>query len=160
MIDEKGRLFGKVNIVDLIIVIIVLAAAAFIGMRLFGPESEIANTEKVRITMFCEESPVYVTDQLEAGCEAWDAENQVTLGVLQSWTLGDSKSAVTDEKGEVVEISRSGYHSVTLVCEGEGVVGSHGVTIGNALYAIGQSASVYFGDCKLFLDISGIEVIS
>ena len=109
--------------------------------------------------MFCEESPVYVTDQLEAGCEAWDAENQVTIGTLKDWTLGESKSAVTDITGEVVEISREGYHSVTLVCEGEGVVGSHGVTIGSTLYAIGQSASIYFGDCKLFLDISGIEVI-
>ena len=47
MIDEKGRLFGKVNIVDLIIIVIVLAAAAFIGMKLLGPESEVANTQKV-----------------------------------------------------------------------------------------------------------------
>lgn len=39
MIDEKGRLFGKVNIVDLIIVIIIIAAAAFIGMKLFGPKA-------------------------------------------------------------------------------------------------------------------------
>ena len=43
--------------------------------------------------------------------------------------------------------------------EGEGVVSDHGVTIGNTLYANGQSASVYFGDCKLFLDIADIEVI-
>ena len=57
MIDEKGRLFGKVNIVDLIIVIIIIAAAAFIGMKLFGPESTTANTENVRITLFCEETP-------------------------------------------------------------------------------------------------------
>ena len=159
MIDEKGRLFGKVNIVDLIIVIIVLAAAVFIGMRLFGPESEIANTQNVRITMFCEETPDFVADQLEAGSEAWDAENQVTLGTLVDWTLGDSKSAVTDETGKVVEISRSGYNSVRLTVEGEGVVSYHGVTIGNTLYANGQSASVYFGDCKLFLDIADIEVI-
>lgn len=159
MIDEKGRLFGKVNIVDLIIVVIILAAAAFIGMKLLGPESEIANTQKVRITMFCEETPDFVAAQLEEGAEAWDAANQVTLGTLKSWTLGDSKSAVTDITGEVVEISRSGYNSVTLVCEGEGVVSDHGVTIGSTLYANGQSASVYFGDCKLFLDIADIEVI-
>ena len=31
MIDEKGRLFGKVNIVDLLIILIVLAAAALLG---------------------------------------------------------------------------------------------------------------------------------
>ena len=159
MIDEKGRLFGKVNIVDLIIVIIIIAAAAFIGMKLFGPESTTANTEDVRITLFCEETPTFVADQLEAGVEAWDSENQVTLGKLVDWTLGDSQSAVTDANGNVVEIARSGYNSVRLTVEGEGVVSDHGVTIGNTLYANGQSASVYFGDCKLFLDIADIEVI-
>ena len=159
MIDEKGRLFGKVNIVDLIIVIIIIAAAAFIGMKLFGPESTTANTENVRITLFCEETPTFVADQLEAGVEAWDSENQVTLGTLVDWTLGDSQSAVTDANGNVVEIARSGYNSVRLTVEGEGVVSDHGVTIGNTLYANGQSASVYFGDCKLFLDIADIEVI-
>ena len=134
MIDEKGRLFGKVNIVDLIIVIIIIAAAAFIGMKLFGPESTTANTENVRITLFCEETPTFVADQLEAGVEAWDSENQVTLGTLVDWTLGDSQSAVTDANGNVVEIARSGYNSVRLTVEGTGVVSSRGVTIGGILY--------------------------
>lgn len=159
MIDEKGRLFGKVNIVDLIIVLIIIAAGAFIGMKLFGPESTVANTENVRITLFCEETPTFVADQLEAGSEAWDSENQVTLGKLVDWTLGDSQSAVTDANGNVVEIARSGYNSVKLIVEGTGVVSSRGVTIGGILYANGQSASVYFGDCKLFLDVADIEVM-
>lgn len=159
MIDEKGRLFGKVNIVDLIIVIIILAAAAFVGMKFFGPESTVANTQNVRITMFCDESPTYVVEQLEAGSEAWDSSNQVVLGTLKEWTTGDSMSAITDAEGNVVEISREGYRSVRLVCEGTGIVSDHGVTIGGVLYANGQSASVYFGDCKLYLDIADIEVI-
>ncbi len=159
MIDEKGRLFGKVNIVDLLIIVIVLAAAAFIGMKVLGPDSTAANTQNVRITMFCEESPTFVVDQLEAGCEAWDSANQVTLGTLVDWTTGDSMSAITDANGEVVEIAREGYRSVRLVCEGTGVVSDRGVTIGGVLYGVGQSASVYFGNCKLFLDIAGIEVI-
>lgn len=61
--------------------------------------------------------------------------------------------------GNVVEIARSGYNSVRLTVEGTGVVSSRGVTIGGILYGNGQSASVYFGDCKLFLDVADIEVI-
>ena len=159
MIDEKGRLFGKVNIVDLIIVIIIVAAAVFVGTKFLGPKSDVANTQTVRITMFCDESPVYVVDQLEAGSEVWDSSNQVVLGTLKEWTTGDSMSAVTDDEGNVVEIARDGYCSVRLVCEGTGIVGSQGVTIGGVLYGNGQSASVYFGDCKLYLDIADIEVI-
>ena len=139
MIDEKGRLFGKVNIVDLLIVIIILAAGAFLGMKLLGPDSAVANTQKVRVTLYC--------------------ENNVTLGYLTDWRTGDSKSAVTDVTGKVVEITREDYCSATLVCEGEGVMGTHGVTIGGTLYGAGQSMSVYFNDCKLFLRVQSIEVI-
>ena len=118
MIDEKGRLFGKVNIVDLLIVIIILAAGAFLGMKLLGPDSAVANTQKVRVTLYCEETPNYVAEQLEAGAEVWDSENNVTLGYLTDWRTGDSKSAVTDVTGKVVEITREDYFSATLVCEG------------------------------------------
>ena len=66
---------------------------------------------------------------------------------------------VTDVTGKVVEITREDYCSATLVCEGEGVMGTHGVTIGGTLYGAGQSMSVYFNDCKLFLRVQSIEVI-
>ena len=32
MLDEKGRLFGKINIVDLLIVLVLIAAVAFCGL--------------------------------------------------------------------------------------------------------------------------------
>ena len=157
MLDNKGRLFGKVNIVDLLIVIIIIAAGIFLGRLLFGPESTIAQTEKMRITLYCEETPDYVAEQLTAGDEAWDSENNVTLGTLVDWRTGESKSAVTDITGQVVEISREDYCSVTLTVEGDGVIGDHGVTINGTLYAAGHSMSVYFGDCKLFLKVRSIE---
>lgn len=158
MIDEKGRLFGKVNIVDLLIIIIVVAVVAFLGYRFFGPSSDVANTEKVTLTLYCEESADYVVDQLEAGCEVWDSENNVTLGTLREWRVGDSKSYVTDANGNVVQLSLDGYCSATLIVDAEGVVSDRGVTIGGTLYGVGQSSSVYFGDCKIFLRVQNIEV--
>ena len=92
MIDEKGRLFGKVNIVDLLIILIVLAAAAFLGYRFLGPNSNVANTEPVRLTLYCEESADYAVEQLTEGAEAWDSENNIILGTLTDWRVGDSKS--------------------------------------------------------------------
>lgn len=157
MLDNKGRLFGKVNIVDLLIVIIIVAAGIFLGKMLFGPESTIAQTQKVQLTLYCEETPNYVAEQLKEGSEAWDAENNVTLGTLTEWRTGESKSAVTDITGQVVEISREDYCSVTLMVDGDGVIGDHGVTINGTLYAAGQSMSVYFGDCKLFLKVRSVE---
>ena len=37
MIDEKGRLFGKINIVDLLVILVVMVAAVVLGMKFLKP---------------------------------------------------------------------------------------------------------------------------
>ena len=37
MIDEKGRLFGKINIVDLLVILVVIIAAAVLGVKFLKP---------------------------------------------------------------------------------------------------------------------------
>lgn len=39
MIDEKGRLFGKINIVDLLVILVVVIAAVVLGMKFLRPGS-------------------------------------------------------------------------------------------------------------------------
>ena len=36
MVDEKGRLFGKINIIDLLVIVVVLIVAVALGIRLLG----------------------------------------------------------------------------------------------------------------------------
>ena len=36
MIDEKGRLFGKLNIVDLLVILVVLVAVVVLGVKFLG----------------------------------------------------------------------------------------------------------------------------
>ena len=36
MLDEKGRLFGKINIIDLLVVLLVLVVAAVVAIKLLG----------------------------------------------------------------------------------------------------------------------------
>lgn len=39
MIDEKGRLFGKINIVDLLVILVIIIAAAVLGVKFLKPGS-------------------------------------------------------------------------------------------------------------------------
>ena len=36
LVDEKGKLFGKLNIVDLLVIVVIVAAAALLAMKLLG----------------------------------------------------------------------------------------------------------------------------
>ena len=46
MIDEKGRLFGKINIVDLLVILVIIIAAAVLGIKFLGPDSSVAINPK------------------------------------------------------------------------------------------------------------------
>lgn len=47
MIDEKGRLFGKINIVDLLVILVVLIAAVVLGLKFLKPNLAGGELENV-----------------------------------------------------------------------------------------------------------------
>jgi hypothetical protein len=51
LMDEKGRLFGKVNIVDLLVVLLVIVVAVVLAVKLTGGDSAVADSgEDVTLT--------------------------------------------------------------------------------------------------------------
>ena len=50
MMDEKGRLFGKINLVDLLIIVVVIIVAAVVGVKFLGGGESAINHSKTHIT--------------------------------------------------------------------------------------------------------------
>ena len=44
LIDEKGRLFGKINLIDLLVVILIVAVIAAVAWKLGGRKAAAAVT--------------------------------------------------------------------------------------------------------------------
>lgn len=44
MIDEKGRLFGKINIVDLLVILVILVAAVVLCVKFLGPRAAVGGS--------------------------------------------------------------------------------------------------------------------
>lgn len=51
VIDERGKLFGKLNIIDLLVVLFILAALAVVGTKVLGGGGESAATTKLTYTV-------------------------------------------------------------------------------------------------------------
>ena len=50
IINEKGKLFGVVNIVDLLVLLAVIAVAVGVGYKLFAPQIADATAKQVPMT--------------------------------------------------------------------------------------------------------------
>ncbi len=157
MIDEKGKLFGKINIVDLIILIIVLAAVAYLGFTLLGPEGTVTGTDTVTLSFYLEECPAYVVDSLNVGDTVWDSSDNVVLGTVKDWEATDFYIFIADNNGHSVQVVDVNNNKLELNVTATGVLEEHGIRIGGTLYGVGHSLTIYAGHAKLFLKVSGIE---
>lgn len=157
---KDGKLFGKINIIDFVIVLIVLAAVVFVAMKVVDKGNETAELSQVRISFYADEVPEYVANVLEVGTSVLDSTEDVTLGTVESFEVGAPVGYETDTKGEIQSVVREGYNSVTISALAEGELTEHGITIGGVLYGVGHTLTIYAGKAKLYLKVSGIEAVA
>ena len=156
MIDEKGRLFGKINIVDLLIIIIILAAVCFVGIRYIIPKPQDP-TEKFELLLYCHDTPKFTAEQIEVGSRVWDQSYDVVLGTVKSFEILPLMDAVTGQDGKLHSIESDWLCSVTMVLDAEGVRDEFGVRINGSLYGSGHTMTVYAGDAKMYLKVQEIR---
>ena len=158
MIDKDGNIKGKVNIVDIFIVIILLAIAAFVGYRFLSPEDTDAdNTEPVIIQFTSSEVNDYTVEQLETGVPVLDGNANKALGTAVDFTVGDATATYVTDSGKVVLTEIPETKSVVITIEGAGEMDGNGLLIDGTRYGIGHSTVVFVGKCRLSGKISGID---
>ena len=68
IIDEKGRLFGKINLIDLLVLILAIAVVLAVGWKLVGKKAAASvsdNSHELRFTVLFEDQPVEVAEFAE-----------------------------------------------------------------------------------------------
>lgn len=92
VIDEKGRLFGKVNLIDLLVVLIIVLAAAALLWKFAGNKAVEAVSAKPKTATFT----VLVQDVPEEVCEF--AQTQIGQQLTNSGKLLDGTVTAVEQK--------------------------------------------------------------
>ena len=159
MLDKNGRLFGKINLIDFIIILVFIALLAFVGLRIVSSQRAADSLKTIRISFFSEEVPNFVLDYTIPGSLVKDNTHQVVIGVLESFEIGAPLAYITDIDGVVRMVSREGYSSVSLSVLATAEIGPFGATIDGVLYSVGQTLVVFSGHARFWARVSGIEII-
>lgn len=157
MIDNNGKIFGKVNLIDLIIILILVALVVLAVFKFAVPSEDDNMASQVKITLFCEETPSYVINYIKEGAPVLDTKEDITIGTVKNFEAGEPIGFETDKDGLMYEVTRANYNSVTIEVAANGDIGENGVTVDGVLYAVGHTMTIYAGQAKLYLRVSGIE---
>ncbi len=76
-LDNKGRLFGKLNLFDLLVILLILVGAVGMGTRLIQKEETALNYQKAVTQMELLECPEYVAAAFQVGDTLYEKEVEV-----------------------------------------------------------------------------------
>jgi hypothetical protein len=143
-LDRRGRIFGKVNIVDLLVLLVIVAVVVFAVVRM---TSDSPQTKKVtvQVTFTVEEvrqaTVKALTDALQTGGYVKD-DGGTKLGTLIDVVATPTIEAVPTAEGELKAVPSPVLSDVEIVVEGQGQISESTVNIGGVPMRVGKKVTL------------------
>lgn len=151
----------KFNLVDAIVLVVIIAVVAFVGMKFFsGDIGGTSASTQYKIKFYCEEVPSFAANVIQKGDPVTDDDKNSALGIVEEVTVGPSATYADTSNGETLLAPREGYNSVEVVAIVDAQEFQHGLMVNAAKYGVGHSLTIRVGKAKIFGRVSGIEKIN
>ncbi len=158
LIDKKGKVFGKINIIDLLLIIAIVAAVGLAGYKFLLKSEDISSDKNAVIKFYAEEVSDFVLDDtIHEGDVCSDVQTRAILGTVASVDINDSVCYAANSDGQWVKSSKPDFKSVMITAETKGTKFDHGIIIDSNKYYIGHSFTLAAGGAKIWLRVYDIE---
>lgn len=147
IINEKGRLFGIINPVDLVILLVVLLAAAGIGVKVFGAAEAAVEKDMVMatVTVQCRGAMPEIVAGIQNSNPVGQtllSNNATTQGTIKSVAYSDYMNIATTDKGEFLYKVDPIRKNLTFTIEAPVDRASNAPSIGAQEIRVGASFSI------------------
>lgn len=160
LIDEKGRLFGKVNIVDFIVVAVLVLGVLGVGYKFLSSSTSLfKKNEDVQIVFFNEDLPKYVADSIKVGDKVKDSVKNAVFGEVEDIDIKESIVFAANSEGVLMQTTRPEYISMTLTVKGKGIYTDTGVVFNNTDYYVGRSLELRAGNGVVWTRVKEIKKV-
>ena len=160
---RDGKIFGKVNIIDLFIVIGLIGAIGFVVLQFRGgggvPFLAQAEQREFYISFFAEEIEDFTVNAIEIGDVVIDSLRNVSLGTVTALDIRDARVWNADIYGNTVQSNKDGFSSIEITARLTAPPDPHGIMIAGNRYGVGHTVTIRAGRTTLTLRVSGLEEV-
>jgi len=145
MIDRDGKLFGKISIIDLAIILLVIAFGIGIYLK-FGVMDETRATQEDAPMSFqikYENTRDIIAENFQVGDTMYSGDG-AELGEITDIKSEPAVQSYNDLSGKVKKASLEDRYDITITIEGEGTYTSDGKFMLNRTYELNQGSNRYF----------------
>ena len=153
IIDEKGRLFGKISIIDVFVIILVLALGAAIYMRFFA-KNETAVTSEVEFTyqLKVESVRISTAENVRAGDKVFATDSGAYMGTITDVEVTNAVVELPKSDGTFAASETDARRDVVMTVQGAGII-SNGRYFADRNFEIAVNDKIDF--CTKYCDFEG-----
>jgi hypothetical protein len=162
VIDDRGRLFGKVNVVDILVLAVIVALAVFVGLRFSGTDA-VSTGESKPVTVTFMVQPAYegMLDAYEVLGELRDKEGRY-LGMIEKTEVGERNRVDVSGRDWAFTLDFAAPPVVTIYVSAQGNVSGDTVRIGSLAARVGAVVQLvgpgWEGEARILKVVQGEAV--
>lgn len=160
MLDEKGRLFGLVNIIDLTVVLVlllVLAAGAY--KFLYVNPTYQPELKTIRMELLVEEVRQPTVDAISVGDRVREKNSNGYFGTITGIRVEPAKEVVATAAGELVEAEIPGRYNLYLVLQAPAEVTEEHIRVAGQEVRIGYTPVIRTQTYQVETVVFGLEML-
>lgn len=162
IVDDKGRLFGKISLIDIfaVVVLVMVVAVVYLNFGLGTRPVATGPEQPVIITFFIPALENFTVEALEIGAPVENDTDGTFMGHVIGFEVGESISFMPDANGNEVASPMEGFSSVTIQSQVYGRFVDGTLLLGGNLYGSGTTVIIWAGRAKMMLQVSDITPVN
>lgn len=159
IIDKKGKLFGRINIIDLCVIVFVILAALVTYFKFnVSPKSSSAESNVVfEYTLKISDVREFTAKQFEKGDNIYDDETGKFIGQITNVEMNDAEGFVLKTDGTYSKTIKPERYDVMLTLETSGTINDSGY-FADGVKQISPHSTIIISNKKLKTTSSVAEV--
>lgn len=158
IIDKNGKLFGKINLIDFAVILLIIVAMLGIGLRFFSKAAmEVKETVKISYTAEVENVRIYSIDALKKSSDVLNQGNIV--GKITDITYDAYTTPEIDSEGKMVMAKNPDRYKAEIKIVVDGNVTDKGYFVGeNSEISVGSTTFVETKYIKVAAKVKDIKI--
>ena len=158
IIDKRGRLFGLINIVDLLVIILLLALV-MVGVKRFGNKAAVgeATTKKGVVTAEVKDVRDVTANNIKVGDPIYDYDKGTLIGKIATAEVEPYKDK-TEYQGKFYKAEVPGKFRVIITIDADVKETQDFYQVGTEQVRIGAEMRIKNKSITTFMTILGVEV--
>jgi hypothetical protein len=148
-LDERGRIFGKVNVVDILVLLVIIAVVVFAVVRFTGTSSA---SVPLTVTYTVESVRQLTVDAIQKTVEAGGTvrdDGGTVLGKVEDIEVTPTKAEYMTPEGQLEAFDSPIFSDVQIIVQGEGSKSGETLRIGSVPMLVGRKVTLRGSDFEV-----------